>query len=253
MLKNLINKVLSFLNLKLVNKKFTGFIDKRKISSFDEDSENIKLYFEALKKSENINTDNFFKQSRHLDLINLVKIILKEEKIYDFVECGCWKGHSSYFISKLILKSEKKIKFHIFDSFEGLSKETPKDNELSKLNKNSIEKIRNQFLSNEDFVRNKVLKEFHFVNIYKGWIPEKFEIIENSKFSFVHIDLDLYEPTYKSLEFFYPRLVNGGIMVCDDYNSKVFNGSKKAWDEFFLKNKFKINFSPSLGGIFVIK
>lgn len=253
MFKNLINRVLGFLNLRLVNKKFTGSIDKRKISSFDEGNENIKLYFEALKKSENVHTDNFFKQSRHLDLINLVKNILKEKKVYDFAECGCWKGHSSYFISKLILKSDKNIKFHIFDSFEGLSKETPKDNELLKLNKNGIEKIRSQFLSNEDFVRNKVLKEFQFVNIYKGWIPEKFKIIENSKFSFVHIDVDLYEPTYKSLEFFYPRLVEGGIIVCDDYNSKFFDGSKKAWDEFFLKNKFKINFSPSLGSIFVIK
>jgi hypothetical protein len=97
------------------------------------------------------------------------------------------------------------------------------------------------------------LKDFDFVKIYKGWIPEKFELIKNLKFSLIHIDVDLYEPTLKSLEFFYPRLEDGGIIVCDDYNSKMFNGSKRAWDEFFKKNKSQLNFSPSLSSSFAIK
>ena len=42
-----------------------------------------------------------------------VKGILKKENVSDFVECGCWKGHSAYMISKLILASKKKINFHI--------------------------------------------------------------------------------------------------------------------------------------------
>ena len=33
--------------------------------------------------------------------------VLAKKRVYDFVECGCWKGHSSYIISKLI-KSNKK-------------------------------------------------------------------------------------------------------------------------------------------------
>ena len=78
-------------------------------------------------------------------------------------------------------------------------------------------------------------------------------LVENNKFSLIHIDVDLYEPTLKSLEFFYPRLVEGGIIVCDDYNSKHFSGSKKAWDEFFSNKKLKVNFSPSLGSSFIIK
>ena len=58
-------------------------------------------------------------------------------------------------------------------------------------------------------MKNEVLKDFDFVKIYKGWIPEKFNLVDNSKFSFVHIDVDLYEPTLKSLEFFFPRLEEG--------------------------------------------
>ena len=59
--------------------------------------------------------------------------------------------------------------------------------------------------------------------------------------------------TLKSLEFFYPKLVDGGIIVCDNYNFKHFNGSKKAWDEFFSDKKVKINFAPSMGGGFIVK
>ena len=108
--------------------------------------------------------------------------------------------------------------FHIFDSFEGLSKITNKDPNIKKLNNKKINLIRSQFVSDEQFVKDKVLKNFHFVKIYKGWIPKKFESVKNIKFSFVHIDVDLYEPTLKSLEFFFPRLTKEGVIVCDDYN-----------------------------------
>ena len=77
--------------------------------------------------------------------------------------------------------------------------------------------------------------------------------IKNEKFSFVHIDVDLYEPTMKSLEFFFPRLVKGGIIVCDDYNSNIFNGAKKAWDKYFKNIKFDYFFHNPLGGCFLIK
>tara|TARA_E500000178_G_C16834858_1_gene667808 strand:- start:102 stop:863 length:762 start_codon:yes stop_codon:yes gene_type:complete len=253
MILEILNKFLKYFNIKLVNRKFVGTIDKRELSQFNEDNINYRLYFEGLIKSKNIISDNFFKQSRHLDLINLANKVLTEENVYDFVECGCWKGHSSYFVSKLILNSQKKVKFHIFDSFEGLSKETKNDSGLLKFNIKQLNKIRTQFSSDEHFVKNDVLKEFDFVEIYKGWIPEKFYLIKDKKFSFIHLDVDLYEPTLNSLKFFYPRLVNGGIIVCDDYNSKSFNGSKKAWDEFFEKNNSKFNFSPSLSSVFAIK
>ena len=256
-MKIFINKLLEFLNLELIKKNVSGVIDKRNLIPFQNNNKNYNLYFEGLKKSQNQNTDNFFKQCRHLDLINLASIALKNDKVANFAEAGCWKGHSSYFLSKLIndvnLKRNKEIKFYIFDSFEGLSEINEKDKNVKKLNQNLIKKIKKQFVSNEKFVKDEVLKDFEFVEIFKGWIPEKFEKVDNKEFSFVHIDVDLYKPTLQSLEFFFPRLIDGGIIVCDDYNSFGFDGAKKAWDEFFNKNKVKINFSPTVSGSFIIK
>ena len=257
-MKKLINNFLKIFDLELIKKKHSGVVDKRTLSAFQNSNKNYNLYFEGLNRSENKNTDSFWKQSRHLDLLNLVEIVLKKKLRGHFAEAGCWKGHSAYMISKLIslhLKRNKKrdIMFHIFDSFEGLSKITNKDPNIKKLNSKKISLIRNQFVSDEQFVKDKVLKNFDFVKTYKGWIPKKFESVKNIKFSFVHIDVDLYEPTLNSLDFFFPRLIVGGIIVCDDYNSFEFSGAKKAWDEFFLKNKVSFNFAPSMGGSFIIK
>ena len=47
-------------------------------------------------------------------------------------------------------------------------------------------------------------------------------------YRFVHLDVDLYQPTRDSFDYFYPRLIKGGIIVCDDYN---WPGARKAIEE----------------------
>ena len=115
-MKKSLNKFLNFFNLELIKKNFSGVIDKRSLLSFQKTNKNYNLYFDGLAKSENIHTDNFWKQSRYLDLLNLVEIILEKKIEGHFAEAGCWKGHSAYMISKLIsqyLKTDpqKEIEF----------------------------------------------------------------------------------------------------------------------------------------------
>jgi hypothetical protein len=58
----------------------------------------------------------------------------------------------------------------------------------------------------------------------------------NSRFSFVHLDADLYKSTLYSLNFFYPRLVDGGLILSHDYHAE---GVKRAFHEF-LKDRQKL-------------
>ena len=109
------------------------------------------------------------------------------------------------------------------------------------------------FRSSEKFLKNEVLKEFDFVKTYKGWIPSRFSEVKDLKFSFVHIDVDLYQPTLDCLEFFFPKLVSGGIIVCDDYNSSQFPGAKNAWDYYFKDKKINLFYEQPFGGCFLIK
>ena len=72
--------------------------------------------------------------------------------------------------------------------------------------------------------------EFPQVQICAGWIPQVFETLPGRDWAFVHLDLTLYEPTLASLEYFYPRLNPGGVILCD--GSIFCPGAQQAWVEF---------------------
>jgi len=254
MIKNIIKKIFEIFGLKIhKNKKNLILINQYDWKPLKDGNEFIQLYYSGLKKSKQEWTDEFSKQLRFYSLMQLANKVLNNKEVFDFVECGCWRGHSSYLLSKLIKKNEKKINFHIFDSFEGLSVSTKDDDEYFNQSKEYQKNLIDHFKSSENFLKNDVLNEFDFIKVYKGWIPERFNEVESLKFSFIHIDLDLYKPTTDTLEFFYPKLVKGGIIVCDDYNSSQFPGAKNAWDKFFKTKNFDLFYEQPFGGCFLIK
>ena len=72
------------------------------------------------------------------------------------------------------------------------------------------------------------------VSFYKGRFPRTSGPIENLRFSFAHFDVDLYEGTLGCLEFFYPRMIPGGVMLSHDYS--ILSGVREAFAKF-LKDK----------------
>ena len=253
--KQNIKNMLRMFNISIFNLKRQELVAKNFFIPFykNEDNRLMKLYWEGLKKAKGEWSDNFSKKLRYYSLFQMVEYVLKKKLQYDFVECGCWNGHSTWALSKLIQNSEQKINFHIFDSFEGgYSQLQNEDNNLLRnLSKEEIRRQKEHFSSDEKFVRG-ILGEFNFLKFYKGWIPQRFSEVENKKFQFVHIDVDLYQPTYDSLKFFFHRLIDGGVIVCESYNMSELPGANKAFE--YLKDK-KINFfyeSP-FGGCFLIK
>lgn len=148
----------------------------------------------------------------------------------DIAECGVRYGKSSLFILTGFGEDSKKT-MHIFDSFEGLSSPASED-------ENPGEKTvweSGELAVPEDAVRNNLRRFSDRLKFYKGWIPTRFGDVKKKKFAFVHIDVDLYQPTKDSIAFFYERLSPGGVMICDDYGSGYCPGAKQAFDEFFKK------------------
>jgi hypothetical protein len=68
------------------------------------------------------------------------------------------------------------------------------------------------------------------VSYYKGCFPDTAGPVAELRFSFVHFDVDLYEGTRACLEFFYPRMIPGGIMLSHDYS--ILRGVRQAFQEF---------------------
>ena len=168
-------------------------------------------------------------------------LLLTEHIEGDTSECGVYRGSSSELICFQIDGTGKQ--HHIFDSFEGVSKPDQNDGAYWE------EGVFND--SSEDIVK-KNLAAFNFVHLYKGWIPIRFNEVADKKFSFVHIDVDLYKPTLDSIAFFYPILQKGGIILLDDYGFHSCPGAKKAVDDFMADKPEKIINVPT-GQAFIIK
>lgn len=75
-----------------------------------------------------------------------------------------------------------------------------------------------------------LLSPFADIAVHPGIFPASAAGLEDLRFAFVHLDLDLPESTGAALEFFHPRLIPGGILVGDDYADP---GVRGAFDAFF--------------------
>lgn len=160
----------------------------------------------------------------------------------DTAECGVFKGASSWIILNCWQQSfaAGERTHYIFDSFEGLS--SPDDAV------DGTHWKKNDMCAGEDEVRQTLHEFAPFFQTLRGWIPEKFPEVQEHRFAFVHIDVDIYQPTRDSIEFFYPRLNDGGILICDDYGSTTCPGATKAVDEFLADKPEKMLAFASAGG-----
>jgi hypothetical protein len=180
-----------------------------------------------------------FNAHRRLALQQLLRLTSHVEG--DTAECGVYKGCGSYIILAANERSSSDRIHHVFDSFEGLSRPDEKDGDYWTAHD----------LTAEEALAKRKLIMFERVRFYKGWIPSRFTEIGEHKFSFVHVDVDLYEPTLKSIEFFYDKINTGGIFVCDDYGFLTCPGATSAIDEFLLSRKEKMVSLPGGGGFFI--
>jgi len=137
----------------------------------------------------------------------------------DIAKVGTYRGGSA----KLICEANGGNKtIHLFDTFTRLPDLKPIDN--------PEQFHKGDFFSTVEATKN-YLKEYQRAHFYKGLFPSTAAPIENINFSFVHFDVDLYESTLACLEFFYPQMNKGGIMISHDYMSAL--GVRKAFDDFF--------------------
>ena len=75
------------------------------------------------------------------------------------------------------------------------------------------------------------LKSYKNVHFHPGIFPKSSEGVEEQMYAFAHFDVDLYDGTKACLEYFYPRMTPGGIMLSHDYD--ILAGVSQAFHEFF--------------------
>ncbi|MEA2493538.1 MAG: O-methyltransferase, partial [Thermoleophilaceae bacterium] len=157
----------------------------------------------------------------------------------DTAECGVYLGASSWFICDHFRSSGRT--HHGFDSFEGLPAPTALDGAYWHAGD----------LSTPENHARELLRAFD-ARLYRGWIPDRFDEVADRTFAFVHIDVDLYEPTRRSLEFFYPRVAAGGVILLDDHGFTSCPGATRAATEYMAARPEPI-VQLTTGQAFIVK
>jgi len=147
----------------------------------------------------------------------------------NIAEVGVYMGGSALVICK---GAEGSI-VDLFDTFEGMPKTDPvldihREGEF----KASLEDVK-MFLADCPNAR-----------FYPGFFPDSIAHTAEEdgarQYSFVHVDVDIYQSAKDCLHYFYPRMILGGTIVFDDYSFRSTPGVKTAIDEFLADKREKI-------------
>lgn len=142
----------------------------------------------------------------------------------DIAELGVYRGAGARLIYEGLASKDKRI--FLFDTYEGLPKtDAEGDENWQEGDLNDVDL--------GDVKRHLPEENFSFV---KGFFPDSLKLTpinEQSTFSFIHIDFDLYVSTIDALDYFYPKMVSGGIILVDDYGVLACQGVLRAVNEFF--------------------
>ena len=187
---------------------------------------------------------------------NLARFLAQYEifkKIYELpgviVDLGVFRGASTFTWAKLceiFCPTDARKTVYGFDSFRGFLKLSKHDgNPDARQDRRkggyaggaSIEKDLARAIKAMNYDRH--LRHVKRIQFVKGDACETIPSFVQSKgnglrIALLNLDLDLYEPTKVALENFVPRMVRGGIIICDEYAVDTFGGESKAVDEYFV-------------------
>ena len=71
--------------------------------------------------------------------------------------------------------------------------------------------------------------------VYQGDAAAVIAAWPERRYSLVHIDVDLYQPMIECLDYFGPRLAEGGIIIADDYETPTCPGVAQAVHEYLAR------------------
>ncbi|WLT39519.1 TylF/MycF family methyltransferase [Synechocystis sp. B12] len=182
-------------------------------------------------------------------LINATRYILDKKIDGSFVECGVWKGGSMMSVAyTLVERQVTKRQLYLFDTFDGMSEPTDKDYDIfGSLAKKLLQKNKKQEKSSiwcysplEEVQQNLSQTKYPTENIIyvQGKVEETIPETLPNKIALLRLDTDWYESTKHELVHLFPKLVQGGVLIIDDYGH--WQGCRKAVDEYFEQNNISI-------------
>lgn len=200
-----------------------------------------KLLFDRWIRNDKINNKGDL--NRFYSMVLNLQQLLDEDIKGDFAELGVYQGTTASIIAHYAKKGGRT--FYLFDTFKGFD-----ERDLVEIDSTKAREFADtSYAAVSNFVGHKEICRY-----CTGYFPESVtEDVSNRIFAFVHLDCDLYKPMCDALEFFWPRLSDGGLIFLHDYSSGYWEGAKMGIDEFCHKTGSFIVLLPDKSGTAVIR
>lgn len=172
-----------------------------------------RLVYEGIRERTTLTVDRLYYLMRFAERAPLLGGVV--------AEVGSYRGGSGRILGEVCAPCP----VHLFDTFQGMPEDVVHARDghnPGDFGDTSVESVA-QYLA-----------DLPNVSLHPGLVPDTLSAVRDLRFSFVHCDLDTYQGTKDALEFFYPRLLPGAVVLFDEYALRAYEHAERAAvDEFF--------------------
>jgi hypothetical protein len=163
-------------------------------------------------------------------------------------EVGAFRGGTAYFIAAALERAVgHEVPVEVIDTFEGHPTEKLTDVDPDPHHSSEIFTE----TSYESVVAH--LAPFGLATVHKGEFSEVAPSLPERQYGLVHIDVDIHQPARDCLHYFGPRMLPGGVIVMDDYESPTSPGIRLAAEEYLAEVGGFQSWNPHTKQLLLIK
>lgn len=185
-----------------------------------------RMIYEAADRIERGAWRGFGVESRAYVLLKMAELALQAPE-GDFVECGVFRGGTALLAATALQNAGAGARFHLFDTFAGVPEAALSEVERAAQIGGSFDDV------SLDETRANLSAFADFLDFHPGFVPDTFAGAGVGKVRYAHIDINTGQATRACLEYLVPRLVDGGVVVLDDYGWPAYVDCKQATDDYF--------------------
>ncbi len=162
----------------------------------------------------------------------------------DFVECGVNRAFlSTAVIHALDFSSfDGQKTFYLIDTYSGLVPE--------QISQDDTAAHFNDYPDVYEFVQD-AFSGYPNVRPVRGAVPEVLATLEIETVAYLSIDMNCALPELAALRHFWPRMVDGGLVLLDDYGWRGHEEQKRCFDDFATSVGAKILSLPTGQGLMI--
>ena len=174
-------------------------------------------------------------------LCDAVEYVVESELDGAFVECGVWRGGSMMAVALTLIRlGDTERDLYLFDTFTGMPEPGDEDVRSPYDGYSMHRRWRRRSQAGKQWVgvpaetvRERVESTGYPANrihLVPGMVEDTLPESAPERIALLRLDTDWYESTKHELEQLFPRLVERGVLVVDDYGH--YEGARRAVDEY---------------------